>query len=510
MNNKTDRSVTQIDIAVISAELVEALQNGHEVTARELARANMKYMASEIGLLRHQNGWTTLHAVLFYGPVYLAEEILQTNVNVKATLSKGVKYTREGREKVLNAESGTIAAVIAGNLSQNKMCTLLTLLADKGVDVNAQDSLGHAPIFSAAGRGLDRVLKLLIAKGANVNLCDKRGWSPLHFAAHGCHKDVCRILLENGAVVEQPDLYTKETPLHRAVKPFFDHAEAVETVKLLLDHGADPNLQTMNGDSALHFAAQWTSPKAPQVLALLVMKKGNVNLQNKKDYTPLHFAAVNGLEGNVKTLLQFRANVIPRMHEGKTAADLAPYPELKALLKPPPGSEPQKSTTLTPTSKSKPHQDTPQPKPQTTVLQSETTVVPAHAATVVNQPELPSPALPVDPPPQVKFPPATSSEVSIPGTAALDSGTTQESTVLDKPVPQKDDLQSADAPQEEAAPEEEEPTKAKKEKKEKKSKRKKKDRKKEEEGTEESSKSLPDGAEMSVTPTATPEMAPEV
>ncbi|KAK2800973.1 hypothetical protein FQN50_007948 [Emmonsiellopsis sp. PD_5] len=61
-------------------------------------------------------------------------------------------------------------------------------------------------------------------------------------------------------------------------------------VKLLLDYDADCFTQCNSGDTALHYAVYGPVPNALIIIRLLKDRVGNVDLRNRDDRTPLHFA----------------------------------------------------------------------------------------------------------------------------------------------------------------------------------------------------------------------------
>ena len=67
---------------------------------------------------------------------------------------------------------------------------------------------------------------------------------------------------------------------------YFDTFE--QKMMLLLDSGADPNLQDNSGDSALHYAARTGKLEA---IPILIEGGADVNLQNNQGQTPLDVAA---------------------------------------------------------------------------------------------------------------------------------------------------------------------------------------------------------------------------
>lgn len=148
----------------------------------------------------------------------------------------------------------------------NDVTAIKAVLAAGGdlSSINLDDELGNAAFF-----GHWKVVDFLIANGADVNYRQpETGETALHSslskAGRPYYLYTVRLLVENGADVNAQttpgretgafmrDVRTKgETPLHRAAA----YAEA-ETVRYLIEKGADPTLRDANGDSPLSWASE--------------------------------------------------------------------------------------------------------------------------------------------------------------------------------------------------------------------------------------------------------------
>jgi ankyrin repeat protein len=116
---------------------------------------------------------------------------------------------------------------------------------------------GFTPLLYAAREGCLDCVRELVSGGADINLPDPHRDTPLNMALMNVHFDVAAYLVEAGADINKWDLYGR-TPLYMAadtntlptqgngamsVLPSMDKHSALDVAKLLLDKGADPNIQ---------------------------------------------------------------------------------------------------------------------------------------------------------------------------------------------------------------------------------------------------------------------------
>jgi len=133
--------------------------------------------------------------------------------------------------------------------------------------------------------------------------------------------------LASGVPVDQPDK-DGNSPLMLAA--YNGHTE---TIQILLNAGADITLRDSNGRTALMFAS--TGP-FPASVRLLLENGAEINAADSvENFTPLMFAASEGLSPIVDILLDAGADPSMKDVDGDTAADFAKqrgFPALAAKL----------------------------------------------------------------------------------------------------------------------------------------------------------------------------------
>ncbi len=158
---------------------------------------------------------------------------------------------------------------------------------------------------------LDEV-KRLIESGADVNASDESGSGTLL----NFHPPVTAYLLSKGA---NPDQQTNENVA--SVLAGLCYVNQVECVKLILEHGANPNLGRVDsGETPLHHAL--SNNAGIEVIQLLIDHKADVNAKTKSDThsynffgdtrtceeTPLHRAAAYASIEIIELLLKSGAD----------------------------------------------------------------------------------------------------------------------------------------------------------------------------------------------------------
>lgn len=124
-------------------------------------------------------------------------------------------------------------------------------LLKAGVNVDAADQEGHTALMFASFNGHSEIVLALIGEKALVDRRDLLGRTALLYAATGPFPETVKILLEKGAQPNNVDSEEHFSPLMHAA------AEGhLEVVKILLEYGADPTLTDVDNDNAESFARQ--------------------------------------------------------------------------------------------------------------------------------------------------------------------------------------------------------------------------------------------------------------
>jgi ankyrin repeat protein len=187
--------------------------------------------------------------------------------------------------------------------------------------------------FDAIRQGnAPQVHALLAADPSLANSRTPEGASPVLWAAYTQHAELAPILLggrepdffEACALGRKPALvsvnsFAPDGFTGLGLACFFGH---VETARLLLEHGAEPNLASRN---ALHVAPLHSAAAAgsPGLVKLLLDHGAGPDPADSSGHTPLHTAAGQGNREIIALLLGAGADKHRLNRDGKTPADIA-------------------------------------------------------------------------------------------------------------------------------------------------------------------------------------------
>ena len=122
-------------------------------------------------------------------------------------------------------------------------------IEQKNIDINVKDEDGITLAIIASEYGASSVLQLLVDKGANISPANKTGKDAFAVACAVGSVACAKILLPYVNVNRYLDNETKVTSLYIAAG--FGY---LPTVKFLMEHGADPEICTRDGNRAIDIA----------------------------------------------------------------------------------------------------------------------------------------------------------------------------------------------------------------------------------------------------------------
>ena len=308
------------------------LDHGADVNAKEALRGTAPLMWAA------EEGHADAIRVLIEHRADISSQSKQEKATAYGTAGPGAKIPE-------NLQSGgltpLIFAVRQGSLESAKV------LVEAKADVNQTSGDGSSPLLVAVLNGRYDIARYLIDKGASVRLANQKGWTPLYLAVkHRSNEtgtvpvppnadqamDFISLILGLGVEVNNRLAY--ETEVHVAshvfwlkeegATPFFRAAYGgdAEVMKLLLAHGADPEIATKDHTTPLMALAgvgftqglshHRSHQEDMEGLKLLLGLGADVNAANDQGLTPLMGAAQRGANEEIRVLVEHGAKLDAR------------------------------------------------------------------------------------------------------------------------------------------------------------------------------------------------------
>lgn len=193
---------------------------------------------------------------------------------------------------------------------------LVSLLLDKGADIQAICYEGSTPLFLATMCSpFSDVIETLLSRGAKTNVLTKDGGTMLHAAASGGNMNTVKLFLEEKKMDIHARRYEGATVLLDAVQ----HSGNKTLIEYLISKGADINAVDNQGANVMH--------KATEAVKFLLEEKHvkDINQAKAGGETIVHQAARSGQVDFLEFLVgvDIGANVRATREDGATALHVA-------------------------------------------------------------------------------------------------------------------------------------------------------------------------------------------
>ena len=192
--------------------------------------------------------------------------------------------------------------------------SLVEMLLDKGVDVNAKNNGGMTALMFASVGGHNACLEILLDKCADADAKANDGTTALMLASAGGHSACLNILSDKGV-----DVNAKNNGGMTALM-FASAGGHIACLNILSDKGVDVDAKANDGTTAL----MWASDGGHNACLKVLLEKGaDVNSKASDGRTALLFASKGGHSVSLDILLEKGADVNAKANDGMTALMLA-------------------------------------------------------------------------------------------------------------------------------------------------------------------------------------------
>ena len=204
--------------------------------------------------------------------------------------------------ELVNAHGGCNLSPLPAALSRRHL-QVANLLYQHGAVVDVRGSLNCTPLHAASHHGQVDVMRWLLDHGADPNAQSDSHFPPLFNAVHPMHLEAVQVLLEHDADINSQGR-DGETPLYWILSRCSSTAKFVDMMRLLLEHGADPNICENNHTSPLHRASSYGLLEAAR---LLLRHGAKVDAKDGGGKTPLQVVASERSDEMTKLLVEHGA-----------------------------------------------------------------------------------------------------------------------------------------------------------------------------------------------------------
>ncbi len=110
-------------------------------------------------------------------------------------------------------------------------------------------------LHAAASGGNEDVINYLLEQHLDINTQTPDGWTPLFIAARDGHAEAAKLLVFRGADINLPTNLGASALLMAVTQPYPTEKERLDLITYLLENEADPNLNANNLWPPLYYAA---------------------------------------------------------------------------------------------------------------------------------------------------------------------------------------------------------------------------------------------------------------
>lgn len=269
------------------------LKKGAPINAK--TGVDRKVIKNDLEIIIHQ-GSTPLHIAILLSHIPIAKLLIENNADLT----------------ILSPDDLTPLSMA----SSKENFEIFKMLIEKNVDVNQKSKEGGTALMSAIYFVNLPAVKILIEKNADIDFQTENGWTPLLMASRWDNLEIAKFFLEKkvnvNAQIHCNNGKNNCSEKGQTALLFAIENGNLELVNLLLENGADPNLENKEGNPPLFIPLSTIYLKnSDEIIKTLLEHKANPNFIAKDvSKNPLLLLAIKRVPKDiVQMFLDFGAEV---------------------------------------------------------------------------------------------------------------------------------------------------------------------------------------------------------
>ena len=237
--------------------------------------------------LRFWGEYSAIHIAISLGQYETVSLLLNHGANLSLKTTKGIESLHFILDPHLRCRPDEM------QISEKDDLEILKIMKDKGLDLSKKDNNFQSTVLHRATRGKClEILRYLFSVGFDVNCVDATGSTPLHYCEWD-NMEAARILLENNADPNTLD-GIGNTLYHRIFLGYKYREKPnslLDFLRLLHKFNANPNIQNIWGETALHVCFRNIEDILNQLeLADFMLTQGaDPNIKDIFERTPIYY-----------------------------------------------------------------------------------------------------------------------------------------------------------------------------------------------------------------------------
>lgn len=263
--------------------LMIALENNHLDVAVCLLSHYSEIKNIEAINYKDKYGWTSLHLCAAKGHLKCAETLLINGADANTlTLTNATPLIIATEQKHFD-----VVILLLTHYARTKNLSI----------INHQDQHGCTALHHAVCKGNFKIVEALLSHGADAHVISNRGETMLMRPIHNNHYQIVTLLLSHYKKTGHENIINHKDILGITALLLAVNKGYVTILEELLDHGAHVNSPLLDGNTELVLAIKTNQPHIVSLLLTHYKKTGKgsvVNQKNNSDWSPLHWATING------------------------------------------------------------------------------------------------------------------------------------------------------------------------------------------------------------------------